>query len=44
MPTWVDIEELASEELEHAFYGDQTVDAAIANSMTLTGPFFTGGD
>ncbi len=44
MPTWVDIEELTSEELEHAFYGDQTVDAAIANSMTLTAPFFTGGD
>ncbi len=44
MPTWVDIEELTSEELEHAFYGDQTVDAAIANSQTLTAPFFTGGD
>lgn len=44
MPTWVDIEELASEELEHAFYGDQTVDEAIANAQALTAPFFTGGD
>lgn len=44
MPTWVDIEELASEELEHAFYGDQSVDEAIANSQALTAPFFTGSD
>lgn len=44
MPTWVDIEEITSEELEHAFYGDQSVDEAIANSQTLTVPFFTGGD
>lgn len=44
MPTWVDIEELSSEELEHAFYGDQTVDAAIENAQALTAPFFTGGD
>lgn len=44
MPTWVDIEELTSEELEHAFYGDQSVEDAIANSQTLTAPFFAGGD
>jgi multiple sugar transport system substrate-binding protein len=44
MPTWVDIEELTSEEIEHAFYGDQSVDEAIANSVTLTAPFFSGGD
>ncbi len=44
MPTWVDIEELASDELEHAFYGQQTVDEAIANAQTLTAPFFSAGD
>src|SRR4029453_18820179 len=26
MPTWVDIEDLTSEEIEHAYYGDQSVD------------------
>jgi multiple sugar transport system substrate-binding protein len=44
MPTWVDIEELTSEEIEHAYYGDQSVDEAIANSNALTAPFFTGSD
>jgi multiple sugar transport system substrate-binding protein len=44
MPTWVDIEELSSEEIEHAYYGDQSVDEAIANSVALTAPFFSGGD
>jgi multiple sugar transport system substrate-binding protein len=44
MPTWVDIEDLTSEELEDAFYGRQTVDEAIANAQALTAPFFTGAD
>jgi multiple sugar transport system substrate-binding protein len=44
MPTWLEIEGLASEELEHAYYGEQTVDQAISNATTLTAPFFAGGD
>jgi multiple sugar transport system substrate-binding protein len=44
MPTWVDIEEFSSEEIEYAFYGEQTVDEMVTNSIALTAPFFAGGD
>jgi multiple sugar transport system substrate-binding protein len=44
MPNWLEIEELASAELKHAFYGEQTVDDAIANALRLTAPLFAGGD
>jgi multiple sugar transport system substrate-binding protein len=44
MPTWVDIEELTGAELERAFYGDATVDEAIASMIAVTTPFFLGED
>ena len=39
---WVDIEELASEEIERAFYGLASVDEAIAEMIRRTSPFFAG--
>lgn len=42
MATWVDIEELAGEELERAFYGDATVDEAIDAMIARSTPFFAG--
>ena len=42
MRGWVDVEELSGAELERAFYGDATVDEAIASMITLTTPFFAG--
>ncbi len=39
---WVDIEELTGDELERAFYGQATVDEAIAAMITRTLPFFAG--
>jgi multiple sugar transport system substrate-binding protein len=42
MAGWVDIEELAGDELERAFYGDATVDEAIDAMITRTLPFFAG--
>ena len=44
MAGWVDIEELAGDELERAFYGQATVDEAIAAMVTRTRPFFAGED
>jgi hypothetical protein len=41
---WVDIEELASEEIERAYYGLATVDEAIAEMIRRTTPFFAGGE
>lgn len=41
---WVDIEELASEELERAFYGNATVDEAIAEAIARTQVFFGPGE
>jgi multiple sugar transport system substrate-binding protein len=40
--TWVDIEELAGEELERAFYGDASVDDAIDAMIARSTPFFAG--
>lgn len=40
METWVDIEDLAAEELKRAFYGQATVDEAIAAAITRAQPFF----
>jgi multiple sugar transport system substrate-binding protein len=40
MATWFDIEELAGEELERAFFGNATVDEVIEAIITRSGPFF----
>ncbi len=40
METWVDIEDLAGEELKRAFYGQATVDQAIAAAIARAQPFF----
>jgi multiple sugar transport system substrate-binding protein len=42
MRGWVDVEELSGAEVERAFYGDATVDEAIASMIALTTPFFAG--
>ena len=42
MAGWVDIEELAGDELERAFYGQATVDEAISAMISRTLPFFAG--
>ena len=42
MANWVDIEEIAGDELERAFYGSVSVDEAIAAMITRTLPFFAG--
>jgi multiple sugar transport system substrate-binding protein len=42
MAGWVDIEELTGDELERAFYGQASVDEAIAAMVTRTLPFFAG--
>ena len=42
MRGWVDVEELSGAELERAFYGDASVDEAIASMITRTTPFFAG--
>ena len=40
MSTWVGIEETAGQEVERAFYGEATIDEAIAAADELTRPFF----
>lgn len=40
METWVDIEETAGEELERAYYGQATVDEAIAAAQRRTAEYF----
>ena len=42
MAGWVDVEEVASDELERAFYGQATVDEAIGAMISRTAPFFAG--
>jgi multiple sugar transport system substrate-binding protein len=42
MAAWVDVEELAGDELERAFYGQASVDEVIAAMVTRTLPFFAG--
>lgn len=42
--TWPDIEEIANEEIERAFYGNATVDEAIVSMLARTAPFFTGAE
>ena len=44
LPGWVDIEELAGEELERAFYGNASVDEAIAEAIARTQVFFGPGE
>lgn len=41
MATWVDIEEIVGEELERAFYGQTTADAAIEAAIARTRRYFT---
>jgi multiple sugar transport system substrate-binding protein len=38
--SWADIEDAAGEEIERAFYGNATVDEAIAEAIRRTAPFF----
>lgn len=40
METWVDIESIAGEELEHAFYGAVSTEAAIQEAIKRTAPYF----
>jgi multiple sugar transport system substrate-binding protein len=42
MAAWVDIEEIAGEELERAFYGQASVDEAIDAMIARTQPYFAG--
>jgi len=42
MAGWVDVEELAGDELERAFYGQAPVDDVISSMITRTLPFFAG--
>jgi multiple sugar transport system substrate-binding protein len=42
MAGWVDVEEVAGEELERAFYGQVGVDEALAAMIARTQPFFAG--
>jgi multiple sugar transport system substrate-binding protein len=40
MDTWVDIEEIAGQEVERAFYGEATLDEAIEAAISRTHAFF----
>lgn len=40
MSTWIGIEETAGQEVERAFYGEATIDEAIAAADQLTQPYF----
>jgi multiple sugar transport system substrate-binding protein len=40
--TWLEVEEIANEELERAFYGDVPVAEAIATLVSRTTPLFAG--
>jgi multiple sugar transport system substrate-binding protein len=42
MAGWVDVEELAGDELERAFYGQASVDEVISAMISRTLPFFAG--
>ena len=44
MAAWVDVEEVSSEELERAFYGQASVDEAIASMIARTAPYFAGAE
>ena len=41
---WPDIEEIANEEIERAFYGSVPVDEAIREMIDRTAPFFAGAE
>lgn len=41
VPGWVDIEEIASAELQRAFYGEATVEDAMNEAVMRTAQFFT---
>jgi multiple sugar transport system substrate-binding protein len=41
MESWVDIEDLASEEVARAFYGQASVDEAIGAAIERSAPFFS---
>jgi multiple sugar transport system substrate-binding protein len=42
MASWVDIEEIAGQEIERAFYGRASVDEAIETMLVRTLPYFAG--
>jgi multiple sugar transport system substrate-binding protein len=44
LPGWADIEEIANQELERAFYGRATVQEAIRAMVDRTKPFFAGAE
>jgi multiple sugar transport system substrate-binding protein len=44
IPGWTEIEDLATEELERAFYGTAAVDDAIRAAVDRTAPFFGAGE
>jgi hypothetical protein len=39
---WIDIEDLAGEELARAYYGQASIDEAIATAARRAEPFFRG--
>jgi hypothetical protein len=41
-PEWVDVEELAGEELARAYYGRASVDEVIATAIRRAAGFFKG--
>jgi hypothetical protein len=44
MAAWADIESIADEELERAYYGQASVDEAIAAMIARTAPYFAGAE
>ena len=42
MATWVDVEELAGDELERGLFGNASVDEIITSMIERTRPFFAG--
>lgn len=43
-PTWVDVEEIADQELTRALYGEISVDEAIQNAVQLAQPYLVDPD
>ncbi len=44
MAAWADIESIADEQLERAYYGQASVDEAIAAMIARTAPYFAGAE
>ena len=39
---WIDVEDLAGEELARAYYGQAAIDEVIATTIQRAAPFFKG--